>query len=94
MKTIKYIQIWGMEQWIQDQENLVGRAFSEIDQIQWLQEIGYTGHITRSHNPVTDNFHITMSFEVPERIYTFLLLKWDEEVLKVDFDGPTIKEER
>lgn len=94
MKTVKYVQVWGMEQWLQDQEDLVGKAFSSLTQIAWLESQGYKGQISRSYNMQSDNFHVTMSFEVPDRIYTFLVLKWSEEVSRVDFDGPTLREER
>jgi hypothetical protein len=91
---ISYTQIWGMMEYIEHQEDLVGRAFAEIDQVHWLLEQGFRGHIARHHDITSDNFHIQLTFEVPEDIYTYIVLKWPEEIVKVDFDGPTIREER
>jgi hypothetical protein len=94
MKEISYTQIWGMAEWMEDQRDLVARAFYEVEPIQWMQEQGYTSHVARHYDRLTDNFHVKITFNIPDEIYTYVTLKWPEEVVKVDFNGPTIKEER
>ena len=91
---VTYEQRWGMESWINQNADLVGRAFSELDQIQWLHELGYTGTVARHHDVYMDNFHIKMSFEIPEQVLTMMTLKWPDEVAHVDFAGPTMIESR
>ena len=93
-KDISYIQTWGMMEYIEHQEDLVGKAFMELDQVAWLIDQGFKGSIARHHDIRSDNFHIKMTFTVPEDVYTFIVLKWPEEIIKVNFDGPTIREER
>lgn len=94
MKQVAYTQIWGMAEWMEEQHDLVSRAFQELDQVQWLYSQGYKGHIARHYEVTSDNFHIQVTFDIPDEIYTYLILKWPEEILTVDFDGPTIKETR
>lgn len=91
MREISYTQIWGMQEWAELHHGQVRRAFNTLDEIQWLQNQGFEGRISRHYEDKSDNFHITITFDVPDDIYTFFILKWPDEVLKVDFDGPTIK---
>ena len=94
MKEIAYTQIWGLAEWMEDQSDLVARAFYEVEPIQWMYEHGYDGHVARHYDRLTDNFHIKVTFNIPDEVYTYVILRWPEELVKVDFDGPTIKEER
>lgn len=94
MKTVSYTQVWGMADWMEHNSLEVGRAFMSVEAINWLRLQGYRSQVTRHFEVASDNFHITMSFEIPEEVYTFMLLKWPEEVVRIDFDGPTIRETR
>ena len=89
---VSYEQRWGMAEWINQNQDLVSQAFDELDQIQWLYDQGYTGSVARHHDQYMDNFHIKMTFEIPETVLTVMTLKWPEEISTIDFAGPTILE--
>lgn len=94
MKIVEYTQVWGMLEYMEDQEDRIGAAFADAEPIAWLFEQGYMGVVTRHHQIVSDNFHIKLTFYLPDEVYTFLMLRWPEEIIKIDFDGPTLTEER
>lgn len=94
MKNVEYTQVWGMAEWMEQNFTEVGRAFAEVEQVAWLLANSYPHTVKRSYEARTDNFHITMMFTIPDEAYTFLVLKWPETTIRVDFMGPTIKETR
>lgn len=91
---VSYTQVWGTAEWMEQNTFEIGQAFMSVGAIEWLRLQGYTSQVTRHYEVASDNFHVTMSFEIPEEVYTFILLKWPEAVARIDFDGPTIRETR
>ena len=91
MKTLRYEQIWEMSSWLEISvdhgENVIGEIFKSVPAIAWLLENDFAPTVTRHQDVYLQNIRFIMQFELADEIVTFLLVKWPDEVEKIDFDS-------
>ena len=92
MALLIYDQIWSMSAWLESSIEITAIGdirvrFAVVPQIQDLLDQGFVPTISKRHDIHRDNVHFTMTFDIPESVRTFMLLKYPQPVEEIDFDS-------
>ena len=64
----------------------VGMRFLAVPQIKELIDMGYKPTISKRHEFQSQNIIFTITFEVPDEVKTFMLLKYPNPVSDINFE--------